>query len=106
MKKILFYTLLLTMLCFTQASIQKSKHQKGPDLPIELLYRSWTVTKIDPTNMPTWAGLSEQAKNANLNINKKMIARGSYYKFERGGKANLLVYSLFNANEFFEVPTT
>jgi hypothetical protein len=56
--------------------------------------------------MPTWKSMSEQAKNANLNINRKMIERGSYYDFQREGKANILVFNPFHKGEFLDVPTT
>jgi hypothetical protein len=56
--------------------------------------------------MPTWKDLSQQAKNANNNINRKMIERGSYFDFSTKEKVNVLVYNPFHTGEVFEVPTT
>lgn len=104
MKKLLLFLSLGFVLCLTQASAPASI--AGPELPIHLIYKRWVISKIDPTGMPTWKDMSEQGKNANLNINRKMIERGSYYDFQREGKANILVFNPFHKGEFYEVPTT
>ncbi len=96
MKKILLLTCLSIALCAS----------KGPELPIDLLYKRWIITKIDPTAMPTWATMSQEGKNANLRINNAMIERGSFYAFEKGGKADILVYNLFHKASFCNVATT
>jgi len=90
------------LFCLMQAFIPAA----GPELPIHLIYKKWVVTKIDPTGMPTWKGLSKEAKNANLNINRKMIERGSYYQFQEDGKANILVFNPFHEGQFLDAPTT
>lgn len=112
MKKIFLFASLLA-LNLTQSSYQI--HQNNAETakisafaapaPIELIYNTWIINKIDPTQMPTWKDLSEGAKQANLNINKKMIKRGSFYKFNKAGEANILVYNPFHKAEFHSVPT-